>query len=113
MVSQNSETSTEPLRVFDLSASDCPSIAVVMAVSEQADVDPTEITPLQSVIDTDAIDALFRAATSAPSRTGTLQFEYLGYSVLLDSQQGYLYERADRSVARAGAPEHGVSAEVD
>lgn len=113
MTNQQIET-TDSLRSFDLSASDCPSTAVVMAVAEQANVDPTEIEPLQTVIDTDAMNDLFRPSRSVPSRSGTLQFEYLGYEVVLDAHkgEGYLYNRLDNSLAGVSS-EQGISTEVD
>lgn len=40
-------------------ATTAPSMAVVAALSDVLDVDPTEMEPLGAVIDTDALDALF------------------------------------------------------
>jgi len=52
------------------------STAVIGAVADAEDVDPTDLTePLYNVVNTDALDALFQA------ETGTLTFEYHGYRV--------------------------------
>ena len=113
MITKNSEPSAEPLCRFDLSAGDCPSTAVVMAVSEQMGAGPMDITPLQRVIDTDAVNSLFQSNPSAPSRTGTLQFEYLGYRILLNDRTGYLYQQGDCPPVRVGESERSIPAEVE
>lgn len=84
-----------------------------MAVSEQAGVDPMDITPLQRVIDTDAVNSLFRPAPSAPSRTGTLQFEYLGYRIVLNNQTGYLYQQSDSPAVGVDESERSIPAEAE
>lgn len=53
--------------------------AVVSAVAEREGVDPTRLpTPLNDVVDTDALEAIFRADT------GRVTFEYMGYLVTVD-----------------------------
>ena len=101
MIIQQSESAGDPLRTFDLSTAESPTAAVVTAISEQADADPTAIEPLHTVIDTDALNALFRQTASAPSRARGVQFEYLGYSVVLNDQTGYLYEQSRSSTAES------------
>lgn len=61
-----------------------PSRAVVEAVAEAEDVDPTDLAPLYGVVDPDALDALFTSPLSesnAPTTAGTVTFTYEGYRV--------------------------------
>lgn len=53
-----------------------PSEAVILAVAEAADADPSDLHSLHDVIDPDALDAIFRQRPS-----GTVTFEYHGYTV--------------------------------
>lgn len=60
--------------------------AVVEAVADREGVDPANVhPPLYSVIDTDALDAIF-ASTHGNSRhtIGEITFQYCGYSVTVD-----------------------------
>lgn len=52
------------------------SEAVLAAVADCADVDPTRLPPLYDTIDPDALDAIFRGG-----RPGRVTFEYAGYEV--------------------------------
>lgn len=60
-----------------------PSAAVVERVADREGVDPTELsTPLYSVVDPDALDALFCGGDGdASSIRGAVRFDYLGYEV--------------------------------
>lgn len=53
-----------------------PSETVIWAVSEAVDVNPIELRCLHEVVDTDALDALFRGKNAV-----TVTFEYHGYTV--------------------------------
>lgn len=66
-----------------------PSMAIVEAVAEAADVDPTELPPLYEYVDPDAIDDLF--ANQAGAATGDA---YLGFTV--DSWK--VFVRADGKI---------------
>ena len=62
-----------------------PSQAVVEAVAEREGVDPTEIEPpaydpLYAVINPEALDRLFEAATVTPE-DASVSFEYEGYAI--------------------------------
>lgn len=57
------------------------SRAVVEAVAQEEDVDPTDLSPpLYTAIDPDVLDAIFSNG-HADDRTGHLVFEYLGYEI--------------------------------
>jgi len=47
-----------------------PSLVVISAVADATDNDPTEIEPLYSTIDPDALDSLFQTSPAGPRRTG-------------------------------------------
>jgi len=67
------------------------SLAVVEAVATAEGISPLDLSvPLATVIDTDALDALFRCESC------NVTFDYCGYRVSVDS---------DRSVALAPATE--------
>jgi hypothetical protein len=51
---------------------------VVEAVTDTLGVDPTEVEPLNDVIDTDALNQLFTPTGETLRRTGQVQFEYEG-----------------------------------
>jgi hypothetical protein len=60
--------------------------AVVDAVANASGMPATEMAPLQSVVDCDAVDALFAAPTDgAGSETVQLRFQYEGYEVTVTS----------------------------
>lgn len=55
-----------------------PSTAVVLAVAEIRDADPSELDPLYDVVDPEALDRLF---TNTSSPVGATQFEYEGFEI--------------------------------
>lgn len=57
-----------------------PSVAAVEAVSAVADVDPTDLPPLYSVVDPDALDTLLEGGGPVD-----VVFELAGHHVRLDS----------------------------
>ena len=69
------------------------SIDVVMAVAVAEDVAPTELSPLATAIDPDALDALV-----ASMDEGTVTFSYSGYRVTVaaDGQVDIADERTAR-----------------
>lgn len=57
---------------------------VIETVAEAESVDPTELTPLFSVVDPDVLDTLFRPQRKAgevPDATAEVRFSYHGYEV--------------------------------
>jgi len=54
--------------------------AVVYSVAEERGVDPTELTPLATVVDPDALEALFASNGAQPD---AVEFPYAGYDVRL------------------------------
>ena len=60
--------------------SQTPSLRVVEAVAAETDTDPTELTPLGTVVDTDALDALVSSAGDL-----SVNFEYEGYRISIGS----------------------------
>jgi endonuclease YncB( thermonuclease family) len=58
------------------------TVAVVTAVAAAEQVDPLELQPLERVVDTDALDSLWKAGSAADrERRGCLTFTYEGYEV--------------------------------
>lgn len=52
---------------------------VVTAIADELGASPTELKPLYSVVDTDALDRLFR-----PGTRGSITFDYYGCTITVD-----------------------------
>lgn len=77
---------------FEWSGSESPSTTVVTEVAEVTGTDAQSMTPLYEVVDPDALDSLF--ARAHPSTDGSIacEFQYQGYSVVLEGNgQGHIY----------------------
>lgn len=72
----------EPYRVRYDPATTPPGIAVVAAVAEMRGVDPTDLDPLQHVIDTDALTELMRPRPRQEGFT-RISFDYEGATVTI------------------------------
>jgi hypothetical protein len=60
--------------------------AVVRAVAAARDTDPLDVSPLNDVVDPDALDALFQSKIDGSSRDGgTVQFALDGCDVTIES----------------------------
>lgn len=84
-----------PLTSFDWTEFEGPSTAIVTAVAEESGEDPVALSPIYEVVDPDSLDTIF-ALGNEPTRipTGSVQFEYHGYSVIVKANgRGYLYEQ--------------------
>lgn len=61
------------------------SLKVVEKVAEREGTDPTELhPPLHNVVNTEALDALFRSTQNRTRANGTVEFEYQGYKIRID-----------------------------
>lgn len=84
-----------PSATFDWTEFEGPSTAVVTVVAEESGKDPVALSPIYEAVDPDSLDAIF-APVREPTRvpTGSVQFEYYGYSVIVNANgRGYLYEQ--------------------
>lgn len=65
-----------------------PSVRIVERIADLEETDPTELTPpLYSVIDLEAVDALFHTPAVGESQTsGRVRFSYNGYDVCVRSE---------------------------
>lgn len=71
-----------------VSDDESPSMAVVDAVTEAAGVEQTDLPPLYTVIDPDAVDSFFRSPLGIGSEDAKeIQFEYYGYEVTVTSDE--------------------------
>lgn len=62
------------------------SIKVVRGVAAHEGIDPTDLEPpLHAVIDTDALDALFRPVDGAGEPAAAIEFTYRGKLIRVDS----------------------------
>ena len=62
------------------------SLKVVEKVASREGTDPVELQPpLHTVIDSEALDALFRSTRSRSRTKGTIEFQYQGYTIRIDS----------------------------
>lgn len=61
-----------------------PSMAVISAVANATNSDPSDLEPLYEVIDTDALDSLFEASPAGPWRAGgRVSFTFEGCDVVV------------------------------
>lgn len=74
---------------FD-SGIDSVPMAVVSTVAAATDTPPEELPPLQSVIDTDALDTLLQSRA-----VDELTFTYYGYTVIVHGDDGIAISRHD------------------
>lgn len=74
--------SSEPVRTQHREST---TEAVVLAVAREREVEPTALEPLASVVDPDALDALFPREGSEPSRgPESMEFSYSGCDVVVN-----------------------------
>lgn len=60
-------------------------LKVVEEVADREGTDPVELhPPLHTVIDPEALDALFRSTSSTTRGNGTVEFQYQGYQIRVD-----------------------------
>ena len=76
-----------------LEETESASLAVVMAVAERSNRQPEDLRPLHDVIDTEALDTLFR------SDVGIVRFPYEGYTVTVSSDQTVSIEEQSTETA--------------
>ena len=61
------------------------SLKVVEKVADREGTDPAELhPPLHTVVNTEALDALFRSTPSTARTDGMIEFEYQGYKIRID-----------------------------
>lgn len=94
-----------------MAAEDSPdalSTAIVEAVADDLGIDPQEVAqPLGEVVDSDALDRLFRPHLNAASPTdGSVSFSYNGYDVRAHSDG-----RVDLTQRVETRPEEAVASE--
>ncbi|WP_226479130.1 HalOD1 output domain-containing protein [Natrinema amylolyticum] len=68
-----------------MSEGEAISLKVVEEVADREEIDPAELQPpLHTVIDTEALDTLFRSTPTTARGDGTIEFEYRGYKIQVD-----------------------------
>lgn len=81
------DTDTDTFWTTYDSARDDVTLAVVGVVAAVEDRSPTDLTPLETAIDTDALRSLFHDQTERlPTATST-SFRYEGYEVTVSSEE--------------------------
>lgn len=69
---------------YDRAEAGAPALAVVRAIADASDVDPTALTPLHEYIDTDALDRLFDESRGNDGPWGrVLGFTVNGWNVFV------------------------------
>jgi len=69
------------------SARDNVSLAVVAVVAAVEDCAPTDLTPLQTAVDADALQTLFQTPVDEPPTPTSTSFRYEGYEVTVSSEE--------------------------
>lgn len=75
------DTDSESFRATYDSSRDSPSLAVVAVVAAALGREPNRLTPLQTVVETDALDTLATESASGPGGCASISFEYHGFDV--------------------------------
>jgi len=68
------------------STRDSTSLAVVAAVATALGEDPRDLTPLQTVIDTDALDKLATEAATGLGACDSISFRYDGFDITVTGE---------------------------
>ena len=82
---RESEMQGEVTNEFDWNDVESVSMTVVETVAAVTGKRPTELDPLNHVVDTDAIETLFRPTSTSPRNAGRLEFTYEGCVVTIKS----------------------------
>ena len=80
-------TDTEYFQATYDSKRDLPSLAVVATVATALERDPLAITPLQSILDTDALDELVTESANGQAGCDRVIFCYEGVEVTATSEE--------------------------
>ena len=106
---RNEQRDGESVFNYDVAADESLSQGVVRAVSTASNVDPIpdagaeseeSLDPLYTVIDPDALDAVFRT-TDSSARGGQITFTYHGREVTVHSEGRVSVERFRRATGEA------------
>ena len=74
--SDSSTQDFELVETFNWQEQEEISLSVVESVATVREMEPTELRPLATVIDTDALNTLFTSTAYSPAAYGYVQFEY-------------------------------------
>lgn len=80
------DTDTDTFWATYDSARDAVSLAVVAVVAAVEDCAPTDLTPLETAVNTDALRGLFEAPPEQLLTPTTTAFRYEGYEVTVSSE---------------------------
>jgi len=78
---------SESFRATYDSIHESTSLAVVSVVATVLGREPQQLTPLQSVIETDALDKLAGKSTTGPGGCDSISFSYEGFDVTVTSEE--------------------------
>lgn len=81
-----SDPESESFRATYDSTSDSTSLAVVAVVSTTLGEEPESLTPLQTVIDTAALDKLATDSAAGLGTCDSISFEYEGFEITVTSE---------------------------
>jgi hypothetical protein len=81
------EELSDPVETYQIGADESVTEAVVTAVSSATNAGKTDLRPLYTAIDPDALDAFFGSRRGGTPRAGdgTIAFEYEGHDVRVGS----------------------------
>lgn len=72
---------SKKFQTFDWEQTESVAIAVIETVAGVTETDPTELRPLASAVDTDALNTLFAPTDNSERLSGSVQFEYEGCQI--------------------------------
>lgn len=65
-----------------------PSVQIVERVAAAKGISPEKLAPLYDIIDTDALNTLFRSERDSDAGIGHVQFQYEGHTIVVASDGG-------------------------
>lgn len=71
---------------YEAGYGETPSRAIVTAVSSALNCDETELEPLNTAVDPDALNSLFRSTSSVNRGGGSVSFRYAGCEVVVECE---------------------------
>lgn len=80
------DTESESFHATYDSARDSASLAVVVVVATALGREPQTLTPLQSIVDTDALDKLAAESSARSGNCASISFSYEGLAVTVTSE---------------------------
>lgn len=89
---------------YELNGPDTLCQAITDAVSSAERMDSTDLDPLYETVDIEALSKLFAPTTAGTPRTGSVEFQYHGYEVIVEVLLNHVTVTVDSIAASQPSP---------